>query len=89
MPIVNMFFKSNKIPVKTEEPRLNQDLAIITQMNQEFATSLDLTDTLQNALEVINHIIKIKPSSSKGLYLKSISMSSTMSPGIKIDTNTF
>ena len=52
MPIVNMFFKSNKIPVKTEEPRLNQDLAIITQMNQEFATSLDLTDTLQNALEV-------------------------------------
>ena len=49
MPIVNMFFKSNKIPVKTEEPRLNQDLAIITQMNQEFATSLDLTDTLQNA----------------------------------------
>ena len=53
MPIVNMFFKSNKIPVKTEEPRLNQDLAIITQMNQEFATSLDLTDTLQNALEVI------------------------------------
>ena len=48
-----MFFKSNKIPVKTEEPRLNQDLAIITQMNQEFATSLDLTDTLQNALEVI------------------------------------
>jgi len=53
MPIVNMFFKSNKIPVKTEEPRLNQDLAIITQMNQEFATSLDLTDTLQTALEVI------------------------------------
>ncbi len=48
-----MFFKSNKIPVKTEEPRINQDLAIITQMNQEFATSLDLTDTLQNALEVI------------------------------------
>ena len=48
-----MFFKSNKIAVKTEEPRLNQDLAIITQMNQEFATSLDLTDTLQNALEVI------------------------------------
>ena len=39
--------------------------------------------------EVIDHIVKIKPSSSKGNYLKSISMSSTMSPGIKIDTNTF
>ena len=40
-----------------------------------------------NAKEVIQHIIKIKPSSSKGNYLKSISMSSTMSPGIKVDTN--
>ena len=51
--------------------------------------SFDAKKILENALEVINHIIKIKPSSSKGLYLKSISMSSTMSPGIKIDTNTF
>ena len=41
----------------------------------------------ENAKEVIQHIIKIKPSSSKGNYLKSISMSSTMSPGIKVDTN--
>ena len=51
--------------------------------------SFDAKKILENASEVINHIIKIKPSSSKGLYLKSISMSSTMSPGIKIDTNTF
>ena len=51
--------------------------------------SFDTKKIFENALEVINHIIKIKPSSSKGLYLKSISMSSTMSPGIKIDTNTF
>ena len=51
--------------------------------------SFDAKKILENALEVINHLIKIKPSSSKGLYLKSISMSSTMSPGIKIDTNTF
>jgi large subunit ribosomal protein L1 len=42
----------------------------------------------ENASEVLNHLVKIKPSSSKGIYLKSISMSSTMSPGIKIDTNT-
>ena len=41
----------------------------------------------ENAKEVIEHIIKIKPSSSKGIYLKGISMSSTMSPGIKVDTN--
>ena len=51
--------------------------------------SFDAKKILENASEVINHIIKIKPSSSKGLYLKSVSMSSTMSPGIKIDTNTF
>ena len=50
--------------------------------------SFDADKILENASEVINHIIKIKPSSSKGVYLKSISMSSTMSPGIKIDTNT-
>jgi len=43
---------------------------------------------LDNAKEVLNHLVKIKPSSSKGVYMKSISMSSTMSPGIKIDTNT-
>jgi len=51
--------------------------------------SFDAKKIFENALEVINHIIKIKPSSSKGLYLKSISMSSTMSPGINVDTNTF
>ena len=41
----------------------------------------------QNAKEVLDNIVKIKPSSSKGIYMKSIFMSSTMSPGIKIDTN--
>jgi len=48
-----MFFKSKKIEPKKENNSLNQDLAIITQMNQEFATSLDLNETLQTALEVI------------------------------------
>ena len=49
--------------------------------------SFDSEKIYENAKEVIQHIIKIKPSSSKGNYLKSISMSSTMSPGIKVDTN--
>ncbi|MBU79687.1 MAG: sigma factor sigB regulation protein [Flavobacteriales bacterium] len=53
MPIIKMFFKSKKIEPKKEDNTLNQDLAIITQMNQEFATSLDLNETLQTALEVI------------------------------------
>ncbi len=38
-----------------------------------------------NAKEFISTIIKLKPSSAKGTYVKSISLSSTMSPGIKID----
>ena len=49
--------------------------------------SFDSDKIYENAKEVIQHIIKIKPSSSKENYLQSISMSSTMSPGIKVDTN--
>ena len=50
-------------------------------------TSFDADKIYGNSLELIQNIIKLKPSSSKGTYVKSISMSSTMSPGIKIDTN--
>ena len=39
-----------------------------------------------NANELIKTIIKLKPSGAKGTYIKSISMSSTMSPGIAIDS---
>lgn len=39
-----------------------------------------------NSNELINAIIKAKPSSSKGTYLKSVFMASSMSPGISIDT---
>lgn len=40
----------------------------------------------ENAREFISTIIKLKPVAAKGTYIKSIYMSSTMSPGIKIDT---
>ena len=49
--------------------------------------SFDANKIYINSLELIQNIIKLKPNSSKGTYLKSISMSSTMSPGINIDTN--
>jgi large subunit ribosomal protein L1 len=40
----------------------------------------------ENSNELINAIVKAKPSSSKGTYLKSVFMASSMSPGIAIDT---
>ena len=43
----------------------------------------------ENSQELLNAIIKAKPSSAKGTYLRGISMASTMSPGITIDTKGF
>ena len=48
-----MFFKSKKPEPIIKDSTSAQDLAIVTQMNQEFATSLDLNETLQTALEII------------------------------------
>ncbi|GJM62076.1 MULTISPECIES: 50S ribosomal protein L1 [Persicobacter] len=39
----------------------------------------------ENATELLNTLSKLKPASAKGTYFKSISISSTMSPGIKVD----
>jgi len=48
--------------------------------------SFDNTQLVDNANELLNSIIKLRPSSVKGNYVKSIYLSSTMSPGITIDT---
>jgi large subunit ribosomal protein L1 len=40
----------------------------------------------ENSSELLNAIIKLKPSSSKGTYLKGVSMASSMSPGISLET---
>tara|TARA_S200000501_G_scaffold55611_1_gene45723 strand:- start:4859 stop:6142 length:1284 start_codon:yes stop_codon:yes gene_type:complete len=48
-----MFFNSKKNEVNKVEDSSTKDLALITQMNNELAGSLDLKETLQNALEVI------------------------------------
>lgn len=49
-------------------------------------TSFDKDKIAENANELISSIIKLKPSSAKGAYIRSIYMSSTMSPSIQIDT---
>src|SRR6059058_4893135 len=40
----------------------------------------------ENAQELINTLVRMKPATAKGIYLKGISMASTMSPGVNIDT---
>ncbi len=42
----------------------------------------------ENALELISTLEKMKPSTAKGIYMKSVSLASTMSPGISVDTKT-
>ncbi len=51
--------------------------------------SFDAAKIADNANELIQAVLKLKPSSAKGAYVKSVTMSSTMSPGIMIDTKSF
>ena len=48
--------------------------------------SFDSIKIAENAKEILHTIIRLKPSSAKGTYVKSIFLSTTMSPGIQIDT---
>ncbi len=47
--------------------------------------SFDANAMKENAREFINTLIKLKPATAKGTYIKSIYLSSTMSPGVKVD----
>jgi large subunit ribosomal protein L1 len=47
--------------------------------------SFDKNQIIENASELVQTIIKLKPTSAKGTYIKSIYMSSTMSPGVQIE----
>ncbi len=51
--------------------------------------SFDAQKLTENAMEVLNAVVKLKPSSARGTYVKSVYMSSTMSAGIQIDTKSF
>lgn len=51
--------------------------------------SFDADKIRENALELIQTVVKLKPAAAKGVYMKSIAMSGTMTPGIQIDTKNF
>jgi large subunit ribosomal protein L1 len=51
--------------------------------------SFDSEKIADNARELLQNVIKLKPSSAKGTYVKSIYISSTMSPSVKIDAKSF
>lgn len=48
--------------------------------------SFDVTKIYENANELVQTIIKLKPAASKGVYIKKITMSTTMSPSVQIDS---
>src|SRR5437667_7154243 len=50
--------------------------------------SFETEKLYESALAILDSVLKAKPSSSKGRYLKSVTLSSTMGPGIAVDTAT-
>ena len=52
-------------------------------------TSFDAQKLAENSEELIQTIVKMKPSASKGIYIKSISISSTMGIGVSVSTNAY
>lgn len=51
--------------------------------------SFDASKIAGNAQELLSTLVKLRPQSTKGIYIKSVFMSSTMSPSIEIDTKKF
>lgn len=51
--------------------------------------SFEADKLVDNLNELMNVINKLKPSAAKGTYIKSLTVSSTQSPGVKVDTKTF
>lgn len=69
--------KAGKVEYKTEKAGL-----IHVPIGK---VSFDGQKLIENAMAVIDAIIKAKPPTSKGKYLKEVAVSSTMGPGVKID----
>jgi large subunit ribosomal protein L1 len=70
--------KGGKIDFKVDKAGIVQSLVA--------KASFDAAKIADNANELLQTIVKLKPSSAKGTYIKSIFLSSTMSPSIEIDS---
>jgi large subunit ribosomal protein L1 len=49
--------------------------------------SFEATSLIENARALIDALVRAKPSTAKGIYMKSITLSSTMGPGFRLDTS--
>ncbi len=73
--------KMGKIDFKVDKTGI-----VHTSIGKASFTADQLTD---NAREFLHTLVKLKPSAAKGSYIRSIFISSTMSPGIKVDAKAF
>jgi large subunit ribosomal protein L1 len=73
--------KAGKVDFKVDKTGI-----IHTSIGKASFTPEKLND---NARELINTLVKLRPASAKGTYIKSIYLSSTMSPSVMVDKNTF
>ncbi|MBW3590530.1 MAG: 50S ribosomal protein L1 [Actinobacteria bacterium] len=72
-------FKAGKIEYKTD-----RQANVHTVIGK---ASFSVEDLAANYLTVVDEIMRAKPSASKGKYLRSLAVSSTMGPGVRIDPN--
>lgn len=72
-------FKAGKIEYKTD-----RQANVHTIIGK---ASFSVEDLAANYMTVVDEILRAKPSAAKGKYIKSVAVSSTMSPGVRIDPN--
>lgn len=72
-------FKAGKIEYKTD-----RQANVHTIIGK---ASFSVEDLAANYMTVVDEILRAKPSAAKGRYIKSVAVSSTMSPGVRIDPN--
>jgi large subunit ribosomal protein L1 len=51
--------------------------------------SMEATQLVENAQAVVDALLKARPSTAKGAYMKKMAVSATMGPGVKVDTSVF